>query len=452
MNMLFGNPELQRNLLLKISPLRLAALPIVALVLYWLLQDNGQWKTSAPSFLTYFVMITAFLWGTYEAAGAFSDEIANNTWDFQRTSRISPFNLLIGKLLGETAYMWCFALLGLAFLSHVQGPAFSVADTLMTALIAIGGHATALFLGATDAAAQRETAYGRRRATFINFCGGLAVIWLLDSLATYAPKIPALMSASFFHMTIDNTTFYLCSLLFFVFWICVALYRAIQSALSIPTAPVAWIAFLACLFVYIQGTFHTPMIELATRKIGIVFLAASLFFSIVLVVIGWVLALKESGDTGRYRRLIVALRQKNHRKALENAPLWIITAALAWIIVVFPLSQMRVTADHNMPAFTLALFLFCTRDMIVFHILRLNGNHGTFKTLLYLVVVYILLPLAFNNQTSPAVRAWVHPTEPEHILTAALPPLLYSLVAGGILAWMIRRKKTFNISSGTEKK
>ncbi|HEU0264151.1 MAG TPA: hypothetical protein VFR01_00325, partial [Geobacterales bacterium] len=98
------NPEFRRNLWLEMTPYRLVGMPLVLAPLFYLvgkINDFDSKSLVGTAVSLYFIL--AILWGTRLASEAVLSEIRDQTWDSQRLSAISPWQMTWGKLFGATA-------------------------------------------------------------------------------------------------------------------------------------------------------------------------------------------------------------------------------------------------------------------------------------------------------------------------------------------------------------
>jgi len=140
------NPEFVRHLRAELRPVRaitVAAIVVLLCVLLWMscwsyeqnLLDNAQrgmatyateaWKQRADYFQEHFAHATGLLfyrwlvglqglgltfWALFSCAQSVSGERDRKTWEFQRTTRLTPAEIMIGKLLGEPILVYYAAL------------------------------------------------------------------------------------------------------------------------------------------------------------------------------------------------------------------------------------------------------------------------------------------------------------------------------------------------------
>ena len=111
--MLMKNPEFRRNVWLELSPQRLILMPavlgIIAVLNIYLSSDSRTENGTAHALLISFSIIGALLvgaWGSFATLASINSEVAERTWDQQRLSALSPWQMAWGKLLGAGIYPW----------------------------------------------------------------------------------------------------------------------------------------------------------------------------------------------------------------------------------------------------------------------------------------------------------------------------------------------------------
>ena len=102
------NPEFQRQLYLECSQARLIGIPLILSAVFTLsyFADNHRLASgSAQAAMTLFLIIT-LLWGARQAMDSVAEEYRDRTWDTQRLSALSPWQMVWGKWLGCTIMVW----------------------------------------------------------------------------------------------------------------------------------------------------------------------------------------------------------------------------------------------------------------------------------------------------------------------------------------------------------
>ena len=159
------NPELQRNLWLDATPRKLAFAAAILAGLFaavWLL-DRGRHAYAVTLAGSVVFFGAALVWAPRAARATVIDEVRAGSWDFQRLSALTPWEMTWGKLAGATARPWVaagggllLAALQLASTSSLRHAAFWV----MVALgLAVTLQASGLATGLIDL--RRARANGR---------------------------------------------------------------------------------------------------------------------------------------------------------------------------------------------------------------------------------------------------------------------------------------------------
>ena len=107
------NPEFKRNLWLEISPARIALMPGVLTLIALLAVAMSEHNPRDNLFIACTVLFTGLTvgWGSLLVMSSINNEVTERTWDQQRLSALTPWQMAWGKLFGSTAYAWYGALL-----------------------------------------------------------------------------------------------------------------------------------------------------------------------------------------------------------------------------------------------------------------------------------------------------------------------------------------------------
>ena len=436
-------PEFNRNLWLKISPFRLVVVPVFLAVcaviclnivpdsarpIIGMVSKNLAESNYAAGFIMHgalwFYFIIVMVWGNYEAGMALQEEMRSNTWDFQRMSSITPFQLVFGKLFGATSYIWYIGVLTLAlffygFVNSDSAPMFD-SDTrpalgngdlmplgqdqhafyvvLFLLLAGLVGHALAFLISFVDMT-NFTGKTGKKRIPRGSgaFAMGLLSSWYIFNLAKdSAPKLASwssLFSPSgnvlWFGQSYTTLAFAACSLLFFLGWFWIGSYRIARAELMYRTYPTVWMVFVASLVTYFLGLCDPTDAYYFTQLLGVFFVAMVLTYAVMLF---------EASDGRKYSRFAYSVQQGDYRRAAENIHKWVVTvpfvAALYLLVVSYVPTSGKYITPAGMAAFMLAIILFAVRDGIVVHafVRKAGGRNLAFKLLFYYLFAYVLLP------------------------------------------------------------
>lgn len=240
------NPEFQRQLWLEFSPTRLLGMPaVLALVFAALgLADPGTLPTAAQSG---FVLLVCF-YGARLASATLLDEVSEATWDAQRLSSLTPWQLTWGKLFGGTLFAWYGGVICLAVWlvsSWAQGHGWSWA--LLVGLVAAGVGLQAVSLITALAALRRGAALARRGGAW------WIVLLLVFPLLGGLPRHELDGELRWWELSFAVVPFYAAMAVVFAAWAVLGAQRLMADALQLPQQPFAWLAFQLWLAVFAAG-------------------------------------------------------------------------------------------------------------------------------------------------------------------------------------------------------
>jgi hypothetical protein len=389
------NPELRRNIWLELTWHRLLAMPVIlalGFALAYILGEPNAGTALAWVALAMFGAISV-LWGSHLASSSIIDEFRDKTWDTQRMSALSPWSLAWSKLLGANVFTWyggslCLAVFLLSAPGRLAGVPVLGAALLVTGL-AVLTHALSMLLGLLTARAPQH-----RRAP-----ANVLVLLLLLPLffLWFAPYSTTVWVRSeptiWYGIGFDPIWFRVVSVWLFATWAVIGLYRLLCTELQVRTVPVAWLSFGAFLTFYLAGfaegrlsgnTLSLLVMVGFTVSLGMTYLSAG----------------SEHRDIVTVRRFALHWRGSSSRRALQELPCWLATApfALAFAVGLLAMNSGHLESFERLPAaFPLGLCLFALRDigLLYFFSLARVPRRSEFTTVIYLVVVYLLLPELF---------------------------------------------------------
>lgn len=122
------NPEFKRNLWLEMSPTRLITMPLVLTLIGLLvvsLNLDDPHGSLFVAFAALFIGLTVG-WGSLLVVSSINNEVSERTWDQQRLSALTPWQMAWGKLIGSAVYAWYGGMLCalVALVAALPGPAF----------------------------------------------------------------------------------------------------------------------------------------------------------------------------------------------------------------------------------------------------------------------------------------------------------------------------------------
>lgn len=444
---MIANPELQRNVWLELTWHRLLAMPgILALgfALAYILGGPNAGTALAWVALAMFGAISV-LWGSHLAASCITDEFRDKTWDTQRMSTLNPWSLAWGKLLGANVFTWyggslCLAVFLLSAPGRLEGvPVLGVA--LLVTGLAVLTHALSMLLGLLTARAPLH------RRTPANVLVPLLVLLLLFLwFVPHSTRIRAESEATIWYgIGFDSIWFRVVSVWLFATWTVVGLYRLLCTELQVRTVPLAWLGFAAFLTFYLAG-FAEGRLPGKTSSL--------------LVMVGFMVTLgmtylsagSERRDIVTVRRFALHWRTSSRWRALQELPCWLATApfALAFAVGLLAMNSAHLESFEELPAaFPLGLWLFALRDigLLYFFSLARVPRRSEFTTVIYLAVIYLLLPELFS------AAGW------DTLANLVLPPiwsdaplglgmLVLHLALVGVLLWRRWQARRKEMTSG----
>lgn len=404
-----NNPEFNRNLWMEFSTARLAISPLVAAAIIYIiyLAEPKHFFEGLSGMSSVAIWIIIILWGVVQASGAVINEVGGNTWVFQKMSGISAWNMVVGKLFGTTSYVWYTASF---FIVAYVASAFMLPDTILMlqallVTLAAGLIAHTLTIMISLLAIRSGKYYGSTAKASMYIVLGFIIASSLSSPVTaimeHKDKV---VTAHWYMFELNFLDFYLMSLIFFLFWSIIGLYRVMRAELQYDNGPIVWSVFLLTLLVYINGiTLGEP--AFANMLHGNIFLWTSFM---ALAFITYITMMAESFDPVVLRKFIDKYTRKDLKEVSYLIPLWLPAMAGMFLFMVLLLLNIifagpTILTDPNHPyndpktiAITflpLAIFLFIMRDFCVIALVKSGGFlKSNFYIMIYLLAAYVLLP------------------------------------------------------------
>jgi hypothetical protein len=382
------NPEFRRNLWLELTRYRLAGMPAVlgaVLFLAYLMQEqfHNALTTTPPVLFGIIVM----LWGMRLASEAVVSEVRDRTWDGQRMSSIGPWSMTWGKLLGSTVYTWYGGIICLlAYAALTAGdPKVTTMNTIaLLASAGLLGQAAALLVSMQ--AIRKERRYNRSQAAAF-FVLGLAVSWIILSIAFSSSS-----SYVWFGAVFQHRDFVLISILVFLGWSVLGIYRLMRSELQMRNGPFVWLAFTCFIAVYFSGFIgNAEPSDPVNNGFAIAFA--------VTIILTYVMALSERKDPVAYRRLLASYGRRDWTRVLHELPCWAVTlppvmvAGCGMFLTAMPNPALvRSAAGYRM--FIVASLLFLLRDLglLLFFNFVKNPKRADMFFVLSIVMLYGVIP------------------------------------------------------------
>jgi hypothetical protein len=422
-----------RNLRIEMTPYRLVGMPLV-LGLIFLAAHATAGMGAVDRVAHAGLILLLVVWATRPAAGAVSDEIENGTWDAQRMSALSPWSMTWGKLLGVTAFPWY----GAAFCvlaERIAGRA-AMGETLNLLLTALTAQGAAFFFGLL---LQRGSRRGGLRTglAMAQTAAILLALWLGSRDWYWSSE-----AVAWWTMTFDGRAFVIASQALALAWVLAGIHALIRAELRYPPQPWTWLAFLAFAAVYVAGFSDALLVTLwfqAMVAVQVVPLASALLTVSVLTVLS---ALLVPQSSVALRRWLAAPGPARGRPAatVTEAPAWVVGLAVCLVVAVaITFAWLRVPSPPWLPVLVWSGMLFLLRDLGILIALSLDNDprRGPLSGMIYLLTVYMVVPLALSGALPDAAQA-VRPTWGPSVAGSVLPAACQALFAWMLVAWRWR--------------
>jgi hypothetical protein len=445
-------PELQRNLWLEFSLARLLIMPaVIGLILLAAYEVNDQ-ETAARA-ASVIVWILLVLWGTRLAAESFTDEVQGRTWDSQRLSASSATSLILGKLLGGTAYVWYGAALCFAaeiFLSSIQ--AKDIPSTILGGLL---GQTTSLFLAISFRSSSSRQTKGSSRVFGAQLAGilmagsatsgpilrGLGFGYLASQHRTIPYNGQAFTAGitppvvEWYGTSFDLIAFQHCLSVLAVLWLVVGAIRLVRRELGYRDGPLAWLAFTVFMVGMVAG-FSSPTSIVSEAGSVRNWLIPPVGITLILAYLALV---AQPVSALKLRKLGSRLAPRDWQHLWPEVPPWAVSGLFMLLCVLI----LAITGKGA--AMLLAIPGFLLRDVILVYGCRLRfarRSGGVIAVLVFLL--YWLGPYVFyfagagapNHADNGSVSLFLPMT---HHWYGTLCPWVEAAVALGIF-WPIFRK------------
>lgn len=444
------NPEFQRNLWLEASPRRVAWAAVVLGLIFGMVafvthsEGGSSDKALAYTGLLVFYLCAVF-WGARAASAAVLVEIADRTWDFQRLSALTPWEMTWGKLFGATSLAWLCGLAGLLVMiagTLIYDPA--VVPGLTIFMLALAVLVQALMLAAGLIGVRKARAEGRVARSGGIFWGLVLGGFLLSAIAgrlgikgngdgfglgeLFTP--PARID--WWGASVDGELFRAVTVTAFAAWALAGAWRLMRLELQMRNRPLVWPAFLVFLAIFTGGLAFGGGLSAALLAGG---------FSIVLC--AYAAAFVEPADRVRFRQFLGAAGRGDLARAATLVPLWLAPALLYALLVIGALAAggaIRPEGGWNSgPSASqgLAVFGFLARDLGVIAFFRFGPRpqRGDFGAVLALALLYSVGGLIAGSIGGETGVALFVPFGPIPFVSLA------SGLAQAALAWWLAAKR-----------
>lgn len=400
------NPELKRNLWLETSVHRMVAMPVVIGLMLFML-DLRQSPESLAYTALWGIGLLTMLWGARQASESMVEEFTRRTWDWQRMSTQSPWAMTWGKLFGSTVYSWYGAAIFLvAYALNIRQSLVPAREAVPLALIVCG---FGLLLQCWGLLLTLHFARRNRQLNQRETLGILGLSWLLA-----LPFLPLTLhlfehDPVWYGFRFDGPIFGLGSLFVFVVWSLLGAYHLMRLELQFTNPPWAWVGFLLFNMAYLAG-FATD--NEATGHVAWPNAILLAFFSVAPWV--YLLLLSDPKDIPTAHFLARAWRRRQWRDFFRALPRWLPTlvlSILAALAIQFVPGPLVWEQDGEVKAIVLSMTCLLVRDVSLVLWLSLAANHrrADQAAVIYLVVLYLVLPMAAAGVEAPLLNALLWP-------------------------------------------
>lgn len=451
------NPELERNLWVELTPRRIALMAVVLGLIFLAAfnTEGNELKGVGQAAQILFYIIVVF-WGTRVAASSVVGEIRDRTWDGQRLSALTPWQMLIGKLVGATSYQWFGGLVCLALIAvHAlfsEGPGAMLAGVLY--FLAIGLFAQSASLFASLLAIRRRASH-TRFDVFLYQLAGLIVAGIVASLwdIDYVSRVMSFDLAAgegaalvWYGQAYPAEAFKLVSLFAFLGWSLMGNLSLLRSELQVRTGPLPWLGFVLFVVAYVAGFGSGLNAEGAgetTVRLAMAIQAAALLTYAAILI--------EPKDPVLYRWFLGALGRGRLDQAFGALQAWmssfaVLTGLVVYFLLTFEAPKVPETANifsdflpfdewfanfDRVRPIVIAAYFFVARDIAIFLFFNFapGARRGDFGAIVTLAVLYIVFPAILSGFGGTGLLALFYPGASSHaVLTVVAPAVEAALV------------------------
>jgi hypothetical protein len=398
-----GNPEFRRNLWLEFSTQRLILMP--ALITFILIIDIAFQKyrgehgvimqnITAHCFLG---VLGLLFWSVKQAADTLAQEAREGTWDNQRMSGLTPWQMVWGKLLGGTLYTW-YGCVILMFIGAL-GRAGADMSLRQIALFVVGAVALGVLL--QSASMLRVLLAWRRkgatRSGFANFFFYLFLCAVICALFFFFWVLEERGTLEWWGGTWPIMDFSILCLVCLAFWSVLGLWLAMRQELLEKSRGSLWwwAAFLVFWCVWVWGLIRNQPENVRWYCFApcVLLVWASAYLQLILA----------PKDRMAWRRLCVALARRDSRQIQCLWPLWTISIALALLLSVA--AVVLAPPSEKAARFFVSVTCFVVRDFAWVFWLHLaqDNRRAEGAMIASFAVAYLVLPFMAHDLFFPGV-------------------------------------------------
>jgi hypothetical protein len=423
------NPELLRNLWQELTWRRLIAMPLILGVVLWV---PSRFDAAAETAGFLFIVFTV-LWGTRQTADAVAREVAESTWDWQRLSTLSAWQLTWGKLVGATLFSWYGALICLTVRFFILLPEHGAAALAHVSLFLVGGAAlgqgVAFLLGLQTVRLRgHRTRAGTLVSQMLGALVGLTAIamgsFLPGGMLGWLDVVGLAPLVGWYRTAFDATTVATVTLALALAWTLLGTHRLMMRELAYRTRPWAWPCFVLFACVYVAG-FEAAEPVVSGAAMGAEVAARLVVATGVAAVLTYAALFWDDKDPVMFRRLIRLADAGDWRSFAVHTPSWLVAFAITAVLAALLLvtgggGEMGLVTIW---AAVIAGLLFMLRDIAInlYFWLAPNPRRANLMTLIVLGLLYWVAP-GFTGFDAAALFVFIPfaPAAPFAVIGAGL--------------------------------
>jgi hypothetical protein len=449
--MLSVNSEIRKYYWLDFSTQRILAMPTVLLGILLLMILLESKESTIISVSNTFILILVFLWGGHNAASSIIEEIKDNTWDNQRLSSVSPLSLSLGKLFGSTLYSWYGGIIALVIYSGyslIKKPITVVAfEVVLLLMCGIFCHSVALL--SSIQSLKSDNSYRKMSAISYLFVGIIASSIFYKTGMSNSLELQSgnkFTIIKWFNNDFSLIGFLIFSLVTFLFWSIVGIYRSMREELKFKNIPWVWAVFIIFVMFYTAGFLNDGYFTKYGNGISSLKLGSAVTCGVISL---YLMLFADNLNITRYRIIFHQFRNKNWIKIGEATPKWVVSFVLTLITSVLLLfSAVGSSAFYSVCILIVSILLFITRDIAILHYFTFapNNKRAGLATTFYLAVFYILLPSIFSAAGFKSSIYAFYPVINNTHIVSLLPVIIEVVIVGFMLNLRWRNAKEYLVA------
>ena len=404
------NPEFQRQLWLNWRPSLLAwsvGLVLLVMAMPFALAEPKNLAGALSFTAITGLWIAAALYGSVLAGRSLAEEASQNTWDWQRLSALSPWQMAWGKLLGASIYPWfggilCAAVVLISGLTATDNPPRVILLLLAAILGGLALHcglmASRLHTMDANAANNNSSVIKRLFGLFILLQMLPSALFLLIGLRNNESSSDL---GSWWGLPLGFSSLCLLMATLGLALGLLALWRSMSTQLMVRTTPWAWALGCTATGLIVAGFFDSSQTSsLWPALVAAVSLLATYFALFT-----------EKNNAMVWRAVAFHTQQGNWRRMLQSLPLWPVSwlLALLFALLYTALAHLSATTAESLSLRALRMGGYQILWMCLLHALRDAGIYLFFAwrnttrkpigmALLTYFTLSAILPMFFHRE------------------------------------------------------